>query len=187
VRCGETAELEGREPIVITPLHLSRYPKGIREKERFWLEERRKRVRGYDKQPGREEPHKLRGYMKTRQECVGPRAGKDRVCISLYGKMMYIYLGVSRIYILPVAQCTPVIHVSLLTFPRPPASPANVSSGGEKRILPPQLLLGPLCEAHLSSSISHKTLYPNSKELKNNKNPKNNINPEEKHRPKGKA
>jgi len=47
-RCGETAELEGREPIVNTPPHLSRHPKGIREKERFWLEERRKRVRRYD-------------------------------------------------------------------------------------------------------------------------------------------
>jgi len=47
-RCGETAELEGREPTVNTPPHLSRHPKGIREKERFWLEERRKRVKRYD-------------------------------------------------------------------------------------------------------------------------------------------
>jgi hypothetical protein len=36
-RCGETAELEGRELIIITPPHLSRHPKGIREEERFWL------------------------------------------------------------------------------------------------------------------------------------------------------
>jgi hypothetical protein len=40
-------ELEGREPIVYTLPHLSRHPKGFREKERFWLEERRKRVRRY--------------------------------------------------------------------------------------------------------------------------------------------
>jgi len=38
--------------------HLSRHPKGIREEEQFWLEERRKRVRGDDRVPGREEPHK---------------------------------------------------------------------------------------------------------------------------------
>jgi len=44
-------------------LHLSRHPKGIREEEQFWLEERRKRVRGYDSVPGREEPHRLRGSM----------------------------------------------------------------------------------------------------------------------------
>jgi len=47
-RCGETAELEGRLAIISTPPHLSRNPKGIREKEQFWLEERRKRVRRCD-------------------------------------------------------------------------------------------------------------------------------------------
>ena len=31
--CGEMAELEGRECIINTPLHLSRHPKGIFEKE----------------------------------------------------------------------------------------------------------------------------------------------------------
>jgi len=46
--CGETTELDGREPFINTPPHLSRHPKGIREKERFWLEERSKRVRRYD-------------------------------------------------------------------------------------------------------------------------------------------
>jgi len=38
-------ELECRELIINTPPHLLWHPKGIREKERFWLEERRKRVR----------------------------------------------------------------------------------------------------------------------------------------------
>jgi len=47
-RCGETTELDRRELIVNTPPHLSRHPKGIREKGQFWLEERRKRVRSYD-------------------------------------------------------------------------------------------------------------------------------------------
>jgi hypothetical protein len=32
-------ELEGREPIINTPPLLSRHPKRIREKERFWLVE----------------------------------------------------------------------------------------------------------------------------------------------------
>jgi len=58
--------------------HLSRHPKGIREEERFWLEERGKRVRRNDRVPGREEPHKLRGSTKSRKERVRPRAGKDR-------------------------------------------------------------------------------------------------------------
>jgi hypothetical protein len=31
--CGEMAELEGREPIINTPPHLLRHPKGILEKE----------------------------------------------------------------------------------------------------------------------------------------------------------
>jgi hypothetical protein len=46
-RCGETLELEGRQPIINTPPHLTWHPKGIREKERFWLEECRKRLTGY--------------------------------------------------------------------------------------------------------------------------------------------
>jgi len=33
--CGETTELEGREPILNAPPHLSRHPTGIRQKERF--------------------------------------------------------------------------------------------------------------------------------------------------------
>jgi len=51
----------------LTP-HLSRHPKGIREEERFWLKARRKRVRRYNRVPGREEPHKLRGSTKSRKE-----------------------------------------------------------------------------------------------------------------------
>jgi len=46
-RCGETLELEGRHPIINTLPHIAWHPKGIREKEWFWLEEGTKRVRGY--------------------------------------------------------------------------------------------------------------------------------------------
>jgi len=45
--------------------YLSRHPKGIREEERFLLEERRKRERGNDRVPRREEPHKLGGSTKS--------------------------------------------------------------------------------------------------------------------------
>jgi hypothetical protein len=38
-------ELEGSKPIINTPPHLSRDPKEIREKKRFWLQEHRQRVR----------------------------------------------------------------------------------------------------------------------------------------------
>jgi len=73
-RCGETAELEGSEPIINTPPYLSRHLKGIREKDQLRLEQCKKRVRGYERVSGREEPHKLRGSMKTRQECVGTKS-----------------------------------------------------------------------------------------------------------------
>jgi len=57
--------------------HLSQQPTGIREEEPFWLEKCRKRVRGNDRVPGSEEPHKSRGFTKSRKERVGPIAGKD--------------------------------------------------------------------------------------------------------------
>jgi putative SOS response-associated peptidase YedK len=51
----------------LAPYH-SRHPKVIREKERFWLEERGKRVREKDRAPGCEEPHKLRVSRKSRKD-----------------------------------------------------------------------------------------------------------------------
>jgi hypothetical protein len=95
-RYGEALELESRQPIINTPAHLAWHPKGIREKERFWFEERRMRVRGCGWIPSHDEPHKLRGSMKARQGCMRPRAGKDRVCIS-YNEMS-IYSEVFQIY-----------------------------------------------------------------------------------------
>jgi len=47
-RCGEMTELEGRDATMNTPPHLSRHPDRNGDKEWFWLEERRKRVRIYD-------------------------------------------------------------------------------------------------------------------------------------------
>jgi hypothetical protein len=46
-----------------------------------------------------EDPHKLGGSMKARQECVGPGAVKDTVSISWFDEMMSIYRGVFEIYI----------------------------------------------------------------------------------------
>jgi len=100
----------------------------------------------------REEPYKLRGSMKARQECVGPRAGKDRLCIS-YNEMMSIYPGVSQMYTPrclvhlrypcisvrppPVAQPVSVIPVSLYAPRQLPPAKLN-GGGGEKWIFPPQ-------------------------------------------------
>jgi len=47
-RCGETTELEGREPTINIPPHLLRHPNKIHEGERFKLEDLRKKVRRYD-------------------------------------------------------------------------------------------------------------------------------------------
>jgi len=63
-------ELEDKQPIINTPLHLAWHPKGILEKQRFLLEEGRKRVRGYGWIPGHDEPHKLRGSMNVWKECM---------------------------------------------------------------------------------------------------------------------
>jgi len=73
VRYKDYVDVWSKDMPTLAP-HLSRHAKGIREEER-----RRKRVRGNDRVPGREEPHKLRGSTKSRKEPVRPRAGKERV------------------------------------------------------------------------------------------------------------
>jgi hypothetical protein len=43
---------KARQPNINIPLHLAWHPDGILEIDRFWLDERRKCVRGYDGIPG---------------------------------------------------------------------------------------------------------------------------------------
>jgi len=78
VRYKDYVDVCSKDMPTLAP-HLSRQAQGIGEEERFWREERKKRVRGNDRLPGREEPHKLRGSTKSRKEPARPRAGKDRV------------------------------------------------------------------------------------------------------------
>ena len=80
VRYKDYVDVCSKDMATLAP-HLSRHPKGIREEEQFWLEERRKRVRGNGRVPGREEPHKLRGSTKSRKDRVKATAGKDRLPI----------------------------------------------------------------------------------------------------------
>jgi len=77
VRYKDYVDVYSKDMPTLAP-HPSRHAKGIREEERFWLEERRKSVRGNARVPGRGEPHKLRGSTKSQKEGVRPRAGKDR-------------------------------------------------------------------------------------------------------------
>jgi len=69
-QCGETVELEGRQPISNKPPHLTQHPKIIHEQEPFWLIGRRTRVRRYAEIPAHDEPHKLCGSMNAWQERV---------------------------------------------------------------------------------------------------------------------
>jgi len=77
VRYKDYVDVCSKDMPTLAP-QLSRHPKGIREEEQFWLEKGRNRVSGNDRVPGGEEPHKLRGSMKSQKERVRPRAGKDR-------------------------------------------------------------------------------------------------------------
>jgi hypothetical protein len=75
--CGEALELERTQPIINSLLHFAWHPKEIREEEQFCAEEGRKRVRGCERIPRHDEPHRTCGSMKVRQKCMRPRAGKD--------------------------------------------------------------------------------------------------------------
>jgi len=55
-QCGESLELEGRQPINKALLHLAWHPKAVGGIVWFWLEEHRKRVRESEGIPGRDEP-----------------------------------------------------------------------------------------------------------------------------------
>jgi len=100
--CSETMELDGREPTINTPQHLSRHPNGIHEKERFWFEERRNWVRRYDT-TWHWGSTKWRGSMTSRTEQGRPNVGKESLyfhCLIRWdgNGMMSIYSGVCRIY-----------------------------------------------------------------------------------------
>ena len=67
VRYKDDVDVCSKDMATLAP-HLSRHPRGIREEERFWLEERRKSVRGNDMVPSHEEPQKLRGSTTPRKQ-----------------------------------------------------------------------------------------------------------------------
>jgi len=69
-RYGEILELESRQPIINTPPRLEWHSKGVHEKERIWLKQLGKRVRGYEEIPGHDEPPTLHVLMKAWPECV---------------------------------------------------------------------------------------------------------------------
>jgi len=79
-RCGETMELEGREPTINTPPHHLRHPNGFHKNVRFWFEKSRNRVRRYHTTL-RWGSTQLCGSKKSWTELVRPQVGKHRVCI----------------------------------------------------------------------------------------------------------
>jgi len=146
-QCGEMAELEGREPIIITPPQLSQHSKGIHPKEQFSLVERRKRVRRYDTtQLGGSTS--LCGSTESRTERVGSKAGNNWVCKSLDNEMRWydemrcklrykmrwesIYHRVSRIYT-PVGQPISVTPASLYAAITQPITLIPVSQHTHRR------------------------------------------------------
>ena len=186
-QCGETAEIEGREPILTLRRASCGSPTGIHEKELFWLEECRKRVGRYDTSRMLWSM-RLHGSTVAHTEWVRSKDGKDRVCNWLYNKMIWdemmrltmrwkIHLPrVPRIYTpcrsahlhypcISIHPWSPWWSQSSL-YLRTPAvaqSCAKLSGGGgEIRICPPQLIPCPLCEAHLFSSIWYNCI-PNPK------------------------
>ena len=56
-QCGESLELESREPISDTPPHRSCHPKGIDVTMQFWLEEHSNLIRGCETLPAHKRNH----------------------------------------------------------------------------------------------------------------------------------
>jgi len=112
--CCKSLELERRNPLINTLAHFAWHPKGICEKERFWLEERTNRVRGYEDIP----------TMMNRTNCFNLwKLGKsawDRVlekieCV-FFGMRWCLSTPGSSKYILPVAESISVIPVSSYVY-----------------------------------------------------------------------
>jgi len=115
-RCGETMELDGREPTINAALQLSRHPNVTHEKEQFWLEARRNYARRYDTTP-RWRSAQLCGSSKAWTERVRPKVGHDRVCIFIvYSDGMErrwcLSTPGSAKYMLPVTLSTSVTPAS---------------------------------------------------------------------------
>jgi hypothetical protein len=66
VRYKDYVDVCSKDMATLAP-HLSWHSKGICEEDRFWLEERRKGVRGNEASPSREEPYRLRGSKKSQK------------------------------------------------------------------------------------------------------------------------
>jgi hypothetical protein len=174
-RCGEMAELEGREPHVNYPPHLSWHPKGICETARFWLEQRRQWVGRYDntQQWGSTQLHgSTRSLGKSESDKMIEMIECVIHCIMRWNDMRYniqckLSTPESPEYLLsivrtvsatpvspyaPIAQSVSIIPVSPYTRYSSVLCDADWWWWWETDY-PTQLLPGPLCEVHLSSSI----------------------------------
>ena len=171
-RSGETVEVENRGPIINTPPHLSRHPTGIRETEQFWLEESRKIMRGYDTTWRLGSTHLCGSTRSLRRSEWDQKMGKIECvirCIMRWDtrcdasnlmrglpNIYFLSLHPSPLPLYPHTPPSPSPSQSSLYLHTPgvPQSSANLSvGGGEKRIFPPQLLPGPVWEAHLFSLV----------------------------------
>jgi len=95
-------ELEARQPIIKTPLHLVWHPNRISDKDRFWLKERRKRVRGskniawIDKSSARVHGTKswewLSVYLVQWDDVYLPRGLRNIYCLSLSPSPLFLNL-----------------------------------------------------------------------------------------------
>jgi len=195
--CGGTAELEGGEPIITLRCTSRGFPKAIHGKEQFWLKEHRNWVKRYD-------ITRLWGSTQLRWSTRSLRKSEwDQnlgeiecvICCMIrwyemrwHDKMHAIYPRVSRIYTphhsvllrylcISVHPPSPSPCPSSLNLRTPAVAQSSATlrgSGGEKRIFLQQLLPGPLCDAHISSSIRYN-LIPKPKRTS------------EYHKPKGKT
>jgi len=153
--CGETTQLEGREPIITLGRTSHGFPEGIRKKELWWLETCRKRVRIYDTtllwgptqlggspwSPGK----RARNQKMRRIQCI--------ICCMIKWYEIYLPRGLANIYSLSHSQSPLPLH--LCTPPSPSWSPSSVylhtpaiaqssanlsGGGGETRIFLPHRL-----------------------------------------------
>jgi len=69
-RGGKMVQLDGRQAMINILPQLVWHPKGILERQRFFLQERRKSERGYGGIYDHDEQHKLSGSMHAWQECM---------------------------------------------------------------------------------------------------------------------